>query len=134
MKVILLLIPSLLLAGCAALNTDAVVDESNRQTGAGITEFTLQTALAADGNPYISNVTLLDGKEKNRVNARVELPSGLKASYEADGIKAFPGQEIQGRVQELFNQAAVAQSADVREALNGLVPKVVEALKPLWAR
>ena len=48
----------------------------------------LMSALGTDGKPYVSGVRLLDGKEKNRVKAVVELPNGLKARYEAEGIRA----------------------------------------------
>jgi hypothetical protein len=120
----------LLIGGCAAFDTSAVVEPSNRQTGAGVTDFSLDTGIGADGESYISRMHLLDGKEKNRVLATIELPSGLKARYEAEGIKAFPGQELQSVVQKAFVDAGVQQTDAIKE----LIPKVVEALKPIWTR
>ncbi|HAA93858.1 MAG TPA: hypothetical protein DCS82_02590 [Rhodospirillaceae bacterium] len=118
------------LVGCAAFNTDAVVDETNRQTSAGITDFRFETELGPDGKPYVSGVRLIDGKEKSRVKAKVELPSGLKASYEAEDVRSFPGQQIQGIVQKAFVDAGIEQTKLIKE----MIPKMVEALKPLWAK
>jgi|GEM_PF-5784963 len=130
MKPILIFTLCAVLGGCAAFKTDAVVKEANRQTSAGVTDFSLETGITADGNPYVSSVRLLDGKEKNRVVAEIELPNGLKARYAAEGVKAFPGQQIQGVVQKAFVDAGIQQT----EAIKELIPKVVDALKPIWAK
>ncbi len=65
-----------------------------------------------------------DGKEKQNVSLEIELPTGVKLSYSATGVKAFKAHEVRAAVEQ-------AISEDVRGVVPNIVDIIVDALTTL---
>ncbi len=90
----------------------------NTQNYAGINKAEIN--FNEDGT--LSHVLVIGGKEQESVSANFEMPSGLKFSYNAEGVEAFPGQKFRADVER-------AISKDVKEAFPGIVDTIVDALR-----
>ena len=65
-----------------------------------------------------------DGKEKQNVSLEIELPTGARLTYTADGVKAFKAHEVRAAVEG-------AISEDVRAVMPNIVDIIVDALTTL---
>ncbi|WP_334128263.1 hypothetical protein [Sneathiella sp.] len=105
------LLAALMLSACAG------VTANNPQGFAGINK--AEISFNPDGSP--AHALILGGKEQEEILLTVETPAGLKVDYAATGIKSFDGQMIRAAVEQ-------AVSADVREAIPGIVDGLTSAL------
>ena len=110
-------VASLLLTACAG----AV--PGSPQGHAGIARAKVEFCESANGNHdrYVCAAEVVDGKERESVRLKVDLPLKGTVEYEAAGVRAFDGQEARAAVEQ-------AVSDDVRQAFPGLVDAVVKAL------
>jgi len=89
----------------------------NPQGYAGINK--AEISFDEEGRP--SHVLIVGGKEQETISLDFEMPNGLKASYKAEGVKAFRAHEVRAAVEQ-------AISDDVKEAVPGIVDTVVKAI------
>ncbi len=110
-----------LLSACAG-----TIPGVSQQSVAGITDVRLEWCepAAPDAPKYLCGVRWKDGKEKQNVSLEIELPTGVKLSYSADGVKAFKAHEVRAAVER-------AISEDVRKVVPNIVDIIVDALAPL---
>ena len=89
----------------------------NPQGYAGINK--AEISFDEEGRP--SHVLIIGGKEQETISLDFEMPGGLKASYKAEGVKAFRAHEVRAAVEQ-------AISDDVKEALPGIVDEITGAI------
>lgn len=89
----------------------------NPQGYAGINK----AEISFDEEGWPSHVLIVGGKEQETISLDFEMPNGLKASYKAEGVKAFRAHEVRAAVEQ-------AISDDAKEAVPGIVDAVVKAI------
>ncbi len=112
---------ALFLAGCAG-----TIPGVSQQGVAGITNVRLEWCepASAEAPKYLCGLRWRDGKEKQNVSLEIELPTGARITYTADGVKAFKAHEVRAAVEQ-------AISEDVREVMPNIVDIIVDALATL---
>lgn len=112
---------ALFLAGCAG-----TIPGVSQQGVAGITDVRLEwcESASAEAPKYLCGLRWRDGKEKQNVSLDIELPTGVKLTYTADGVKAFKAHEVHAAVEQ-------AISEEVRGVVPNIVDIIVDALTTL---
>lgn len=129
MKSIVILFLSIFLVGCAITSEEYI----RSQGASGQTLVDVKMCHDSKDEKYLCGVSWKDGKEKQSIKLKIELPNGAKLDYTADNVVAFDGQAIRAAVeQELAGATAETIDAVTRSIIRALIiPSAIEGAAEL---